>query len=186
MLLSQALSEQSGAADKAGDKDQADQLSQQAAAQMTQCLADATQALATAGDLKPELLVLEHYFTVRDYGRLTTLSQRLISQYASPTKPWAAGQLFLGIARIGMKPQDLKGAGEALDTLLAAGVIDDNLIDHLPTQAAYWRTAVAQMQGDTTKTLECVRKIRDEMPKGPIRSDALARFGNVAGLSRVN
>ena len=134
-----------------------------------------------AGPERTQLInvLMESWFNKEDFSGLDQGAQKFIAQTTKPSVDWATGMMWLAVARMNKTPQDLKGAAEAFGEVFNAQVQDNNLQDHVPTKAAYWLASIAQMQGDTTSTLSYVRKIRDDMPDGGVKTDALERFKNV-------
>lgn len=180
LMRSRALRELAADQEKeGGNKDLAASLADQAKTALQQAVNNAESALANDKDLHQELMVLEYCFGDKNFPQVLGMAQKLCDHYQSPALEWATGKLWLGIARANMLPQDLNGSAEALDAVLQAKVEDASLIDHVPTLALYWRAVVAQNQGDSSSTLTCVRKIRDQMPQGPARQGALKFFASL-------
>lgn len=115
--------------------------------------------------------------TEKDITALARTAQALSEHFRSATKDWAYGLFWLGIARMSYNMQDLKGAGEAFDSILNAHIEDSDLGEHLPTQAIYWRISVAQAQGDNALSRDLITKIRNEMPDGPVKVRAMEQYG---------
>ena len=63
--------------------------------------------------------------------------------------------------------------------MVAQKVVDQDRSDHVPTAAAFWRAAVAELQGDAAKAREMALKLRDDLPESPMRTAALAQFGRM-------
>ena len=88
-----------------------------------------------------ELMGLESWYVEKNIEQLTQGAERLAGQYAKPSRGWAMSTLWLGIARVNGKPQDLKGAAEAFDAVLAENKESSVKEDRVLTSATFWRTA---------------------------------------------
>ena len=126
-----------------------------------------------------EFLLCEALYFEDDLTGCAAALSNYAEKYSNEPICWARGMLWLGIAKARMNPPDLAGAAEAFDAVLAANVTEFQLIDHLPTIAAYWRTWVAMEQKDRTTATLMMTKLRDQMPDGPRKDKALASYGHL-------
>jgi hypothetical protein len=165
------------------DTTQSAALLSQGQAAMTEARSNTQTAASAEADAEKrftiELMGLESWYAEKNYEELAKAAERLAGQYEKPARGWAMSTLWLGIARVNLKPQDLKGAAEAFEAVLTENKESPVEADRVLTSAAFWRAAVAELQGDAAKERELALKLRDELPESPLRTAALAQFGRM-------
>lgn len=165
-----------------GKDEQARELSERAKSQLSELNRVLSEQIKgdpqKAGALNVRNMILHSYEYQHDYAGLAREAEKLATEFHAPSKLWAAGMVWLGIARASGRPADLQGAAKALDAVLEANVQDENLEDHVPTKAAYWRASIAYTQNDKSGLQAALGKLR-QMPEGPVKAVALKRFANI-------
>jgi hypothetical protein len=116
------------------------------------------------------------YELARDFAEMVEVADAIAAEKAAGTKGWANALNARAIGKAMRSEPDLPGAAADLDQVLAAGIEDPDLQNHIPTRAAYWRAYVAEAAQDTATLRNVARMIRDDMPDNPFRVQAMERY----------
>lgn len=124
-------------------------------------------------------LLFDSYFYQKDYARLAAEANAWTTSKQRGTSEWAAGLLWQAIAKCHMDPPDFAGAATTLDLIAKSKYSDSNLGNHLPSAALFWRIWIAEKNGDLTKAKDCAKRLRDQMPRGPVRDEGLSKYSHL-------
>lgn len=182
-MLGRALMQKSNSLSVAGDTTGSLAAAQQAARSMAEMRADAATLIANAPDEATaqglEYLTLESFYYQGDFAGLASTAASFCAKRQTGTPSWGNATVWMAIGKMNSTEHDYAGAAQALDAVLAANIDDPNIVDHIPTQAAFWRVAVAQLQGDTLTARTWAGKIQTTMPSGPVKERALAGYATL-------
>lgn len=121
-------------------------------------------------------MAVQACYLERDYAALAREALRLSGQYVKPSRLWALGRFWEGVAKASQAPADLSAAAAAFDELLQAQVNDPDLDDHLPSKAVLWRLRLARQQNDPAALARTMQIAREQLPDGPIKLEILREF----------
>lgn len=166
---------------QAGNVEQADAMETQGMTLVRDARAEIERALLAEQDgearFSLEVMRIESWYFEEKFPELAQAAQKLSEKYAGPSRQWATGMAWLGIARVRMRPRDREGAAEALDAVLLAlnAWGPDSAANEVWEFAAMLRAGIALKQNDPVTARVIVQMIQ-LMPESRSRTRSLKYF----------
>lgn len=80
---------------------------------------------------------------------------------------------WVAVSKLRKVNRDLAGAKKLLNEILTMGFEDNDVNEHIKTNAIFTLAIVANHEKDSDRRDEYTKRLRDEMPKGPIKTKSI-------------